>query len=312
MEKDTLFKKLDLCLCCGAETSKSTFLFQKAKAFYYKCNVCSIVFQNPQPIFELTEEIYDGEHYHERYIKSEYIYLPTSRIYLREIKKELGEKNNIENKVKLLDIGCGIGYFLHLAKREGYEVEGADISVWAGKYSKEKYNIDVITGNFLEISFTDKSYDLVTLWQTIEHLPTPNLFLEKIYKILKPGGYVCIATPDVESWIARFYGRFWNCYMPDEHICLFDFKSMKTILQKNGFDPYKIKRIHEREFINEQIEYSKLFIIRVIKNIVLETKVLKPLFPKKMMSKWEQQTDLEIPLPSIAYSVFAIGQKPKV
>ncbi len=84
---------------------------------------------------------------------------------------------------------------------------------------------------------------------------------------------------------------------------------MKTILEKNNFKTIIVKRIHEREFINEQLEYSKLFSIRLIKNIVLKTYIFKPIFPKKLMKKWEQQKDLEIPLPSVAYSVFAIGQK---
>lgn len=311
MEKNQ-FKELKYCLCCGSNIENSTFLFKKSNAFYYKCNICSIVYQNPQPIFELTEDIYDGEHYHERYIKSEYIYLPTSRIYLKEINNELRKEIINKSNVKILDVGCGIGYFLHLAKENGYCVEGADISKWAGVYAKEKFDINVITGNFLEVNFEVNHYDLVTLWQTIEHLPSPNLFLEKILKILKPGGFICIATPDVQSWIAKLYKKYWNCFMPNEHIFLFNFKSMKTLLEKNGFIIHTIKRIHEREFINEQIEYTKLFIIRVIKNMVLKTKIFKPLFSKKLMSKWEKQTDLEIPLPSIAYSVFAIAQKIKV
>ena len=98
--------------------------------------------------------------------------------------------------------------------------------------------------------------------------------------------------------------------MPNEHIALFDFRSMQTILEKNEFKSIVIKRIRDREFIYEQIEYSKLFAARLIKNIVLKTKIFKPLFPKKLMKKWEAQTDLEIPLPSISYSIFAIGQKP--
>jgi len=304
------FKNLQFCECCGNPVSNSIYYFKKTNALYYRCNNCSIVFQNPQPIFEFTEEIYDGEHYHERYIKSEYIYLPTSRIYLKEINGELKDKILNKSEIRLLDVGCGIGYFLHLAKTDGYDVQGADISKWAAKYAKEKYDINVIAGNFLETDFNDNYYDMVTLWQTIEHLPSPDLFLEKIYKIIKPGGYICIATPDSASWIAKIYKKFWNCYMPDEHIWLFNFKSMQIILEKNKFKPQIIKKIRDREFIFEQIEYIKLFWIRVIKNVILKTKIFKPLLPKKLIVKWEKQTDLEIPLPSIAYSVFAIGQKP--
>lgn len=310
MTSSLSLKKLNKCICCDTDVSNSKYLFKKGNASYFICNNCNVVFQNPQPVYELTEEIYDGEHYHERYIKSEYIYLPTSRIYLKDINKEFKRIGYYKKNLRLMDVGCGIGYFLDLAKKDDYLVQGSDISKWAGIYAKEKFNIDVITGNFLEFDFGKNIYDVVTLWQTIEHLPDPNSFLKKIYEILKPGGFICIATPDTASWIARFYKKYWNCYMPDEHICLFNNKSMTFILKKNGFSPVTVKRIHEREFLFEQIEFIKLFTIRVIKNIVLRTKIFKPLFPNKMIKKWEMQTDLEIPLPSIAYSVFAIGKKP--
>ena len=128
---------------------------------YYHCLHCSLVYQNPQPVYEFTEEIYDGEHYHERYIKSEYIYLPTSRIYLKAINQELSKTNFVKENAKLLDVGCGIGYFLFLAKKEGFSVKGADISVWAGKYAKEKFDVDVLSGNFLEMNIEKESFDII-------------------------------------------------------------------------------------------------------------------------------------------------------
>jgi ubiquinone/menaquinone biosynthesis C-methylase UbiE len=308
----TLTQKLKIinsCPCCGIKLDNKGFLFKKKSVEYFRCPNCGLIYQNPQPVFELSQDIYDGDHYHNRYIQSEYIYFPTSNIYLKEIESHFKRLNYNSNNAKLLDVGCGIGYFLYLAKKNGYQVEGADISAWAGNYAKKHFDVNVITGNFLEIEFKENYYDVITIWQTIEHLPEPGLFLEKIYHMLKPGGFFCLATPDTDSWIAKFYKKLWNCYIPDEHICLFNFRSMKVILERFSFNPIVIKRIHERQFIPEQYEYLKLFIIRLIKNIVLKTIIFKPIFPKKIMNRWESQTDLEIPLPSIAYSVFSISQK---
>jgi 2-polyprenyl-3-methyl-5-hydroxy-6-metoxy-1,4-benzoquinol methylase len=309
MSSTFTLNKIKNCISCGNNLADSSFLFKKGDALYYKCKNCSLVYQNPQPIYQFTEEIYDGEHYHERYIKSEYIYFPTSKIYLQQINKALSKINFNKNNAKLLDVGCGIGYFLYLAQNDGFNVQGADISKWAAHYAQQKFNVEVISGNFLEMKLDESSYDIITLWQTIEHLPQPSEFLKKIYSLLKVGGVVCIATPDVSSWIAKFYKKLWNCYMPNEHIALFNFKSMETILKNNHLSPILVKRIREREFIFEQIEFTKLFIIRLIKNIVLKTKIFKSLLPKYLIGNWEKQIDLEIPLPSIAYSVFAIGQK---
>jgi 2-polyprenyl-3-methyl-5-hydroxy-6-metoxy-1,4-benzoquinol methylase len=304
-------KTINYCPICKNDDTKSADMFMSDGIVYKRCSNCSVVYQNPQPEFAVTEQIYDGLHYHDRYIKSEFVYLPTSKIYLNKLEiylKEFDDNFNIKNK-KLLDIGCGVGYFLYLAKEKGANVLGADISKWAAKYAKDKFNVDVISGDFLTMDLEDYSFDIVTMWQTIEHLPNPLDFINKIYKILKPGGFFMFATPDVDSWIVKFYKKRWNCFMPNEHLVLFNFKSAEIFLKKNNLSPIKIIRIREREIIGEQLDYSKFFIIRVFKNLIMKLKPLQKFIASDKLENWKNQKDIRIPLPSIAYSVFAIGKK---
>lgn len=304
-------REINNCICCGENISNSNFLFNKRNVKYYRCNKCNLVYQNPQPIYEMTEDIYDGLHYHERFIETEEVYLSTAKIYLDELNKELIKLKDQTNKknINLLDIGCGIGYFLSLAKKDGYDVMGTDISKWVANYVKEHHGIKVVSGNFLELKLPENYFDVITMWQVIEHLPQPNLFLKKIFTLLNPGGILVIATPHVDNWFAQMYKSNWNCFMPDEHLGLFNLESMKLILEKNNFDLITVKSIRDRRLFPEQVDYFKLFNIRLIKNIILKTKIFKPLVPSVILSKWVNQTDLQIPLPSISYSVFAIGMK---
>jgi len=209
-----------------------------------------------------------------------------------------------------LDVGCSIGLFLSLAKEKGFIVSGTDISSLSGKFAKEKYNIDVKVGNFIELDFPNSYYDMITLWQVIEHLADPNTFLQKIFTMLKPGGFFCVATPDTNTIFRRLYKKFWGIYVPDLHIALFNENNIRIILKRNGFKPLVSKSVHETNAISEQWDYIKFFAVRISKNIVLKTKIFKPLVPKKLLNSWEAQEYLDIPLPCVNYSVFAIAQKP--
>ncbi len=303
---------LKSCVCCGSDLNSSIYLFQKKNAKYYKCAKCGLIFQNPQPPLNSAKEIYDDFEYQNLYFNATGFYSQIASSYLKNLQNVIKRENVVfdPGKCKLLDVGSSIGLFLCLAKKEGYAAKGFDISSIASKFAKENYDVDVMVGNFLETDLLEAGYDIITMWQVIEHLTDPSSFLKKIHTLLKPGGFICIATPDTETIFRKIYKKYWGIYVPDLHITLFNKHNMKIILKRNDFDPVTIKSIHETNIFSEQIEYTKFFIIRIIKNLILKTRIFKPLLPKKIIKKWEKQTYLDIPLPCVNFSVFAIGRKP--
>jgi 2-polyprenyl-3-methyl-5-hydroxy-6-metoxy-1,4-benzoquinol methylase len=304
---------IESCICCGSELASGRFLFQKKNAKYYRCSACGLIFQNPQPPLNSAKEIYDDFDYQNLYFNATGFYTQIAGAYLKQIHTELAKKNVVLEpaKCRLLDVGSSIGLFLSLAKKEGFDAKGFDISSLASKFAKENYDVDVTVGNFLETALPENGYDIITMWQVIEHLTDPGSFLKKIHSLLKPGGYFCVATPDTDTFFRKLYKKYWGIYVPDLHITLFNRQNMKTILERNNFLPVAVTSIHETNIISEQFEYTKFFIARITKNIILKTKIFRPLVPRKLIEKWEKQTYLDIPLPCLNYSVFAIGKKPQ-
>lgn len=135
----------------------------------------------------------------------------------------------------LLEIGCAYGYFLQLAE-EYFQTTGIDLNPEITKRAKESTKKSKITtGDFLKIKFPQSSFDVVCLFDTIEHLKRPDRYLEKIYSLLKPGGIIVIETGDIKSPLARLQGKKWRLITPPTHLSYFSQKSLSSLLYKKGF-----------------------------------------------------------------------------
>jgi len=80
----------------------------------------------------------------------------------------------------MLDVGCNLGFFLSVARAQGYEVHGVEISAESVKYAQEQLNLDVVCGTIETASYPDRSFDVITLWDVIEHVPQPIVLLSEI------------------------------------------------------------------------------------------------------------------------------------
>jgi len=181
------------------------------------------------------------------------IYMPLSRanIYDEEWAESQGnEKYNFRRAVfaqkqirqldgitTVLDIGCGTGILVNILSRKGYMMDGIDTSPEAIEFAKSHRK-----GNFhlssIESFRSEYKYDLVIVTQLIEHLRNPESLLINVKRLLKPGGYVYVETPNLYSWNKtsiwrRRIGGMW--YGRDHRIC-YTAKSLLTLLRDNGFE----------------------------------------------------------------------------
>ncbi len=133
----------------------------------------------------------------------------------------------------LLDIGCGNGDFLLVAKQAGWKVVGLDFDNQAVKIAKDR-GLEVYQGSYDEIHFAESSFDYICAHQVIEHIHDPNNFVKKIVKWLKPGGILWIGTPNFQSITRRYYGRHWKLLHPPHHLCLFSPAALHKLLCSVG------------------------------------------------------------------------------
>jgi SAM-dependent methyltransferase len=135
---------------------------------------------------------------------------------------------------RLLDVGCAAGFFLEAAK-EHYEVTGVELSRFASAYAREILGLRVFTGDVTEGMLEGEQFDVVTVWNTVEHMSDPLAALEAIARVMRPGALLTLSTGDVTGPLARMDLRSWNLMTPPHHLFFFSPKTIDLLLAKTGF-----------------------------------------------------------------------------
>ena len=165
--------------------------------------------------------------------KGESVEFPRNLRILEEIEvfKKLG---------KLLDVGIGTGLFLKIAREHGWKVIGVDVSSYSVNKAK-KYGFEVYKEELGTIPFGNNFFDVVNMRHSIEHVENPKKVLTEAYKILKPGGVICIATPNSFGIHARIFGKDWPHLSLPYHLHFFSKKSLSTLVESIGFKVLQLK-----------------------------------------------------------------------
>lgn len=135
---------------------------------------------------------------------------------------------------RLLDIGCGNGRFLALAKWLGWDAHGLDPDPMAIEAALRAGHSATL-GSLPRTSFSDESFDVVTLSHMIEHAPDPARCLDEVYRLLKPGGRVWIATPNLDGYSRLRFTKDWLALDPPRHLVLFTREALEQACRRAGF-----------------------------------------------------------------------------
>jgi SAM-dependent methyltransferase len=178
------------CPVCGAANLN---LFQEAEPPYrvLRCAGCGIVFVDPQP--ETITGVYEDEYYRPWIDSQEVSRRALWERRLRDIERLCPERG------RLLDIGCGIPMFLEIARRNGWQVDGTEVSEFACRYAREKSNLPIFHGVVENANFSSETFDAATIWHVLEHVPDPLNTLRHVFGLLRPGGLLIVAVPNLDD-----------------------------------------------------------------------------------------------------------------
>jgi 2-polyprenyl-3-methyl-5-hydroxy-6-metoxy-1,4-benzoquinol methylase len=137
---------------------------------------------------------------------------------------------------RLLDVGCAAGFFLAEA-RAHYEVQGVELSAWSSAYARERLGLPVLTGTLPEARLPADHFDVVTLWDVIEHVPEPVPLLAEAARVLKPGGRLVLTTGDWGSAYAQRQGPAWHLMTPPWHLTMFSRATLAQAAARAGLEP---------------------------------------------------------------------------
>jgi 2-polyprenyl-3-methyl-5-hydroxy-6-metoxy-1,4-benzoquinol methylase len=136
---------------------------------------------------------------------------------------------------RIFEIGCAYGFFLDEVRGAVRSAQGIDIVEDGTRFARDVKQVDAITGNYLDFEPAG-SVDVITMWDTIEHLPRPDLFIEKAADHVSPGGYIAVTTGDIGSFNARVRGRRWRMIHPPTHLHYFSVATLAKLLETRGFE----------------------------------------------------------------------------
>ncbi len=201
-----------------------------------KCPRCDLVFY-AGPIPE------DGLYGKEYFSGGEYLdYNADRKILQRNFRAQIARLREVAPAGRLLEIGSAYGFFLDLA-RSHWSVLGIDVSQEGVQHSREVLGLPVVLGDFLDASEQPESFDLICLWDTIEHLPRPARTIEKASRWLKPGGSLVITTGDIGSLVARWRKSRWRQIHPPTHLFYFSRKTLSRAVEQAGLEVRSVSSV---------------------------------------------------------------------
>lgn len=233
------------CLLCGSEDFEVFFKlenqFTKQPEFFnlVQCNQCNLVYLNPRPVLSAMETYYTRNY-------GFYISLSeqSSLIHRWLVRYGLWKRCRplLKNKPpgKILDIGCGRGSFLVEMRKHGWEPVGVEPNPYALAIARDVMKVEVYDGRFGEVEFPESAFDAITMWDCLEHIHNPSQALRDVLRILKPGGYLLLRVPSLDSLDANLFGPYWAGLDPPRHLVVFSRATLVRFLRKAGF---KVERL---------------------------------------------------------------------
>ncbi len=193
-----------------------------------KCLHCGLVFNETRHDAEKLLDFYSDVE-DPTYLKNIDSRFKTFRYNFEKIKPRLPASG------KLLDIGSYCGVSLKVAHENGFETLGVEPSKWAARYSEEVMQERVFQGTLRDLPAEEGPFDVITMWDVMEHLPHPVEEMKRIHSRLKPGGVFVFSTLFIDNWYPKIMKERWPWYM-DMHLFYFTLDALSQLLTKAGLE----------------------------------------------------------------------------
>jgi len=197
----------------------------------HRCPACGIAQTLPMPSQDQLAGFYPPAYYPTGGMKPDY--------YRRRILPAQQEKLDLllrfRSSGRLLDAGCGAGFFVRAAADGGFQAEGLEMSADAVAFGIRENGVRITHGNLLEAHFPHGSFDVVTLWHVLEHLPRPVETLRRVRMLLSEGGILVTAVPNFASLQARVFRSRWYHLEVPRHLYHFTPNALRRLLEAEHF-----------------------------------------------------------------------------
>lgn len=219
------------CIICGNNGFVDLY-----NGLLKKCTSCGFITASYDMQRFDADQIYDETYFngneYENYLRDKDVFLLNYNKRIEFLKK----KDPARAFTNVLELGCAYGFFGLALKGRFPESNytGIDITPTPINYGKEALGLNLVCGDYLDYK-PGTHYTDIFMWDVIEHLPSPELFIEKIHTDLATKGRLYLTTGDISTLIPKIQGRKWRMIHPPSHLHYFSKKTISMLLEKKGF-----------------------------------------------------------------------------
>jgi len=246
------------CNLCGSDNTELLFTKEDKLGIspvefnVVRCTKCGLIYVNPRPEAKEIAKFYpEGYLWKEadKYKKENFniinlIEKTYKSLFLNfecETVKSIAGINN-ERKSRLLDIGCGTGERLNIFRKKSFDTYGLEISNEA-EYAKNFFGLEVLKAPLEEANFENNFFDIVTIYNVLEHTCNPSQFILQVNRILNNGGLLVLQIPNTDSLQYMIYQKKWIAFDVPRDLFYFNLRQLQRLLEKAGFSLFKISYI---------------------------------------------------------------------
>lgn len=223
--------ELTFCPICGRDPAQ-TLRYDFAPYRAVSCSRCGLVFLSPRLTESAILKLYSDEEYYVSEVSGQGYdeYLEVRHNWVKTFTRRLNQITSFQLPGKVLDIGCGPGFFLEAAQAKGYDVFGLDPSDYIVKVAGEKFGGRIQKGVIESVDYPAEHFDLVVAFDTFEHVYHPLEWITAARRVLKTGGLLAITTPDPTSLLAKISGKKWVSFKLPEHVFYWSPQTIRRVL----------------------------------------------------------------------------------
>jgi SAM-dependent methyltransferase len=219
------------CLLCGAPATPEVAFAPLPLA---RCASCGFLFRPDLADRQATKDLYEGGQYEDRDFARDYATEQSISERRANAASRLRFVRRHATGGRLLDAGAAGGAFVLEAREDGFAAQGIEPAPAFARHARETLGVDVRDGRLEDLAGADETWDVVTLWHVLEHVPDPVAALGIVRDVLAPGGVIVLEVPNVESTAARMLGASWTHLDPEAHVSHFGPASLRSALERAG------------------------------------------------------------------------------
>ena len=275
----------DKCPWCGSENAqlhielKDLFLTQEPFKIL-ECKDCGLLYTIPRPNKNEIGKYYKSDEYYSHQENKEgFIPKVYEKVKSINLKNKYTIATEKTRKGKILDIGCGVGDFLHTMEQHGWEGTGVEPSEEAKAIAKNRIKAQLLSSEEQE-NLIDGSFDVITMWHVLEHVDALRWQIQQLYRLCKPGGRIIIALPNYKSYDGQYYKAAWAAYDVPRHLNHFNEENIIKIFEESHLKHIKTEKLHWDayyiSYMSEKYLHHSLPLLRgAIKGMISNCKARK-------------------------------------